>query len=173
MFDRPTVVVGGGSESILNMRIASTDSRATSWLHETASTSGSRKMSATSTPCRSAAGSSASRAIPARPSAVVGMPSTPMVRATTREPYRAASAMTESSRSGSADAELSMAWRLQTLRPASIAARLVVSSDSGTSTASCTVSTIHGMTSCPSLRWGPMFRSRTAAPASTCRRARS
>ena len=37
-----TTVVGGGSAIILNMRMASTDSRATSWLQVTVSTSGSR-----------------------------------------------------------------------------------------------------------------------------------
>ena len=56
-------------------------------------------------------------AMPARPSAVVGMPSTPIVRAMTLAPYLAASCMTLSRRSGSAEAELSMAGCLQTLRP--------------------------------------------------------
>ena len=45
-------------------------------------------------PAASAAGSSASMAMPARPSAVVGMPSTPIVRAITLAPYLAASCMT-------------------------------------------------------------------------------
>jgi hypothetical protein len=90
-----------------------------------------------------------------------------MVSAMTLAPYFAASCMTLSSRSGSADAELSIPGCLQTLRPSSIAARLVVSSESGTSTTSCTTSTIHGMTSWPSFFCGPMLRSTMAAPAST------
>src|SRR5450756_1745746 len=121
------------------------------------------------TPAASAAGSSASMAMPARPSAVVGMPSTPIVRAMTRAPYFAASCITLSRRAGSAEAELSMAGRAHFCSPASIAARLVVSSESGTSVTSCTASTIHGITSWPSFFCGPMLRSR--APASTCRRA--
>ena len=169
--ERPTTVVGGGSAIILNMRTASTVSMATSWLQFTVRTSGSRKTSATGRPAASAAGSSASMAMPARPSAVVGMPSTPIVRAITLAPYLAASCMTLSRRSGSADAELSMAGCLQTLRPASMAARFVVSSESGTSATSCTAWTIHGMISWPSFFCGPMLRSTMPAPASTWRTA--
>src|ERR1035437_1860346 len=109
----------------------------------------------------------------ARPSAVVGMPSTPIVRAITRAPYLAASPMTLSRRAGSAEAELSKAGRAHFCSPASIAARFVVSSESGTSVTCCTASTSHGMISAPSFFWGPMLRSTTPAPASTWRRARS
>src|SRR5665648_424905 len=102
------------------------------------------------------------------PAAVVGMPCTPIVRAMTRAPYFAASCITLSRRAGSAEAELSMAWRAHFWSPASIAARLVVSSESGTSVTSCTASTIQGITSQPSFFCGPMLRSRMPAPASTC-----
>src|SRR5450756_1710489 len=123
------------------------------------------------TPAASAAGSSASMAMPARPSVVVGMPCTPIVRAMTRAPYFAASCITLSRRSGSAEAELSMAWRVHTWSPASIAARLVVGSEMCIRDSSCTASTIQGITSRPSFFCGPMLRSRMPAPASTCARA--
>src|SRR5450830_213970 len=171
MLLRPTTVVGGGSAIILNMRMVSTDSSVTSWLQFRASTSGSRKTSVMGTPAASAAGSSASMAMLARPSVVVGMPCTPIVRAMTRAPYFAASCITLSRRAGSAEAELSMAWRAHFWSQASIAARLVVSSESGTSVTACTASTIQGITSRPSFFCGPMLRSRTPAPASTCARA--
>ena len=64
-----------------------------------------------------------------------------------------------------------MAGFLQSLRPASMAAKFVVSSESGVSVTSCTASTIHGMTSWPCFFCGPMLRSRMSAPASTWRSA--
>ena len=60
-----------------------------------------------------------------------------------------------------------MAGFVQTLSPASIAAKLVVSSESGVSVTSCTASTIQGITSWPSFFCGPLFRSRMQAPAAT------
>ena len=57
---------------------------------------------------------------------------------------------------------------LDDLHAASMAPRLVVSRQSGTSTTSCTASTSHGRISWPSFFCGPMFRSTAHAPASTC-----
>ena len=123
-------------------------------------------------PRDSALGSSVSMAMAVRPSAVAGMPSTPMVRAMTLALYLAARSITGSSRAGSAEAEFSRAGFLHTLSPASMAATLVVSRLSGVSVTAWTVSTIQGMISAPRFFCGPMFRSRMPAPALTCLSAR-
>ena len=136
--------------------------RATSWLQVTVRTSGSRNTSAIDqAAAASAAGSSSSMAIAARPSAVVG--NALDAHGECDDPRAVAGGQLHDGVEtlGVGRRRVQHGAPLQTSRPASMAARLVVSSDSGTSTASCTACTIHGMTSWPSFRCGPMLRSRT------------
>ena len=96
------------------------------------------------------------------------MPVSSFVMATTAAPYFATSGSTCSSRSSSPVTEFTSGLPWYTASPASSAATIDESIDSGTSVSDCTSCTVSARIAGSSASGMPAFTSSICAPASTC-----